>query len=155
MNMSDKLAHKIDVYNICVKLLIDRIDVCKLTIAAAQQASNEEEKSSAGDKFETSRAMNHLEKEMYSKQLQLNLNELAALESIKADIIYDAVRPGAYMVCKDFDVFIAAGLGKFMHNDRPVYLLSPEAPLAATLRNKRAGDGFIFNKQEEKILEVY
>jgi hypothetical protein len=155
MHLSDKLTNKKDVYNICLKILSERIEVCKTAIASAQQASNEEEKSSAGDKFETSRAMNHLEKEMYSKQLQANLHELAALQLVQTDNVYETVRPGAYIVCKEFDVFIAAGLGKIKQNDRLVYLLSPEAPLASTIKNKKAGDGFLLNKLEEKILDVY
>jgi hypothetical protein len=36
---------------------------------SAQQSANSEEKSSAGDKYETSRAMGHLEKDMHARQL--------------------------------------------------------------------------------------
>lgn len=155
MSLSQKLANKKHVYNTCLSMLNARIDVCKQAISSAQQASNEEEKSSAGDKFETSRAMNHLDKEMYGKQLQANVNELAALQSIRLDSIHETVKPGSYVVCKEFDVFIAAGLGKIIHDGRSLYLLSPAAPLSVIMKNKRAGDNFVFNKLAVTIIEVY
>lgn len=136
-------------------MLTDRIEVCKLAIDRAQQASNDEEKSSAGDKFETSRAMNHLEKEMYGKQLQNNLIEQTALQTISFDTSHDSVKPGSFVVCKHFDIYIAAGLGKTEVNDRVLYLLSPDAPLTTILKNKKQGDRFLFNKREETIEDVY
>ena len=136
-------------------MLDDRIRVCKLAIDNAQQASNEEEKSSAGDKFETSRAMNHLEREMYSKQLQSNFEERSALQSIELDGVHEKVKTGSFVVCMKFDIFIAAGLGKTQVDDRTVYLLSPEAPLATSLKNKMQGERFLFNNQEESIVAVY
>lgn len=155
MTIEEKLVHKKYVQSICIKMLDERIDVCKLAIAAAQQASNDEEKSSAGDKFETSRAMNHLEKEMYSKQLQANLNEQAALKSVALETIYDVVKTGAFISCEQFDFYIAAGLGKTEVNNRILYLLSPHAPLSALLMNKKAGDSFQFNNRQQNIKDVY
>lgn len=155
MNSAEKIAHKKNIYRLCMAMLEDRINVCKHAIANAQEASNEEGKSSAGDKFETSRAMNHLEKEMYGKQLMSNLREQAALQSIDPLTLHDAVSTGSLIVCNHFDIYIAAGLGKTMVNNRQLYLLSPEAPLASLLRNKKQGDVFIFNKVEERIAELY
>jgi hypothetical protein len=155
MTLTEKLSHKRSVHNLCLEMLEARIAICQLAIDNAQQASNEEEKSSAGDKFETSRAMNHLEKEMYGKQLQSNLQERAALQAISLDSVHDIIKPGSFVVCKDFDFYIAAGLGRSSLEGRTIYLLSPEAPLAGLLHNKTKGDVFIFNKQEEKIKDVY
>lgn len=155
MNLNEKLSHKERVHDLCLKLVKDRIDLCQLAMDNAQQASNDEGKSSAGDKFETSRAMNHLEKEMYGKQLQSNLMEQAAIQSISLTTRHSLVQPGSYISCKDFDFYIAGGLGKNEVNGRVIYLLSPDAPLAALLRNKKKGDTFMFNKQELSIADVY
>lgn len=46
----------------------ERITITKLAIANAQEAANSQDKSSAGDKYETGRAMGHLEKDMYARQ---------------------------------------------------------------------------------------
>ena len=45
-------------------MIKQRIAAATLAIENAQSAANAEEKSSAGDKYETSRAMSHLEKDM-------------------------------------------------------------------------------------------
>lgn len=153
--LTDRQRHKKDVHGICVKMLEARISVCRNAIDNAQQASNNEEKSSAGDKFETSRAMNHLEKEMYGKQLQSNLAEFAALQSRDPETLHTSVKAGAFIACKNFDIYIAAGLGKTKINDRIVYLISPEAPLNLLLKAKKEGDRFIFNQTQEEIIEIY
>lgn len=151
----EKLTHKKQLHALCIQMLDARIAMCRLAIDNAQQASNDEEKSSAGDKFETSRAMNHLEKEMYGKQLQSNLQERAALQAIGLETMQDTVKPGSFIACKDFDFYIAAGLGKTSFEGRTIYLLSPDAPLAAVLKNKKKGDIILFNKLEEMIMDVY
>jgi len=149
------LIHKKKVHELCLKMVKDRIDICQLAMDNAQQASNDEEKNSAGDKFETSRAMNHLQKEMYGKQLQSNLMEQAALQAISLNTPHDVVQSGSYISCKDFDFYIAGGLGKTELNGRLIYLLSPDAPLAALLRSKKKGDTFLFNKHEVRIADIY
>ena len=50
----------------------------------AQESANDNEKSSAGDKFETGRAMGHLEKEMFSRQYQESLLALQKIQSIES-----------------------------------------------------------------------
>lgn len=153
--LTEKLSHKKYVHGLCVEMLEARISSCRIAIGNAQRASNEEEKSSAGDKFETSRAMNHLEIEMFGKQLQSNLTELAALQSINLETLHAAITPGSYIVCQSFDVFIAAGLGKTKINDRTLYLISQEAPLYNLLRNKIPGDMFNLNNTEVEIFEIF
>jgi len=155
MTLKEQLNHKEKVHGLCLKMVKDRVDICQLAMDNAQQASNDEEKSSAGDKFETSRAMNHMEKEMYGKQLQSNLMEQAAIQAISLNGRHDAIQSGSYISCRDFDFYIAGGLGKTEVNGRLIYLLSPDAPLAALLRSKKKGDTFLFNKHEIRIADVY
>ena len=50
-------------YELCCTYADSRIRVAQEAIQQAQQAANMEEKSTAGDKYETGRAMAHLEKE--------------------------------------------------------------------------------------------
>nr|WP_240347821.1 hypothetical protein [Longitalea arenae] len=137
------------------QLIEQRIAAAKTIIDNAQEAANNEDKSSAGDKYETARAMNQLEKEMHSKQLAQQLKELALLHEVKTDIVYTAAVTGACIECKDLIFFLGAGLGKQIIDGRPVIFLSPMAPLAKLLLNKRAGDRFVFNGNETVIETVY
>jgi len=141
-----KIALKKRLVNKCVEMIEQRITAAAGAIANAQAAANAEEKSSAGDKYETSRAMSHLEKDMHARQLSANRKELAALFSINFTSLYDTAVPGAFIDCKDCSFFIAAGLGKINFEGMPVYLLSPQSPMAVALFKKKQGDTVIFNK---------
>jgi hypothetical protein len=118
-------------------------------------AANAEEKSSAGDKYETGRAMNHLEKEMYSRQLMANKKELSTILSIQCDEVYTQVKAGCIVRAEDSCFFICAGLGGIEINGEIIFLLSPFAPLARLMVNKKAGDMVLLNKKETIITEIF
>lgn len=132
-----------------------RIDAAKTAMDQAQEAANQEEKSSAGDKYETGRAMGQLQKEMFSKQLASYTQELAALHAVQTQVLYSAVSAGAFIDCGDTRFFIAAGLGKQIIDGHEIFYLSPQAPLARVLSQRKAGSSFDFNKKTMHILEVY
>lgn len=155
MTTAEKIAFKHQLKQTGRTLIQERIDMAKAAIDNAQAAANSEEKSSAGDKYETGRAMGHLEKDMYAKQQSENLKELALLESVNTDKIYIAAQTGALVRCEAQSFFILAGLGKQLINDHTIFFLSPYTPLAKLLFNKKTGERFIFNKQEVVILDVY
>lgn len=151
----DKTAFKIRLKEYCQHTIDQRIQTGRDFIANAQQAANLEEKSSAGDKYETSRAMNHLEKDMYARQLAANIAELSFLHAINISEIYTKATQGAFIQCEHFNFFIAAGLGKQILEGKTIFFLSPKAPLAQLLEGKSAGDSIIFNEKENRIVEVF
>jgi transcription elongation GreA/GreB family factor len=155
MTEHEKIAFKNELKQLCQVIIEQRIAALRFAINAAQQAANNEEKSSAGDKYETSRAMSHLEKDMHTRQLSENVKELATLFSVNINAVYDEGVAGAFLQCTGVSFFIAAGLGKQTVAGNCIFLLSPHAPLAKLLQSKRAGDAFIFNSVETHIEEVY
>lgn len=155
MTDTDKIAFKNKLKQAAQQLIEQRMAAAKTIIDNAQAAANSEEKSSAGDKYETARAMNQLEKEMHSKQLAQQLKELALLHEVKTDVVYPAAVTGACVECAAFTFFIGAGLGKQTVDGKPVIFLSPMAPLAKALLNKKAGEHFVFNGKETIIETVY
>lgn len=133
----------------------DRIQTASNAMKMAQEAANDSEKSSAGDKYETAKAMGQIERDMNAKQVEEGMREMASLLSIDAAKLYDAVSKGAIVVCTKNIFFIAAGLGSIKHKDKTIVLLSPKAPLSLAMNQKRTGDKFIFNGNEIEILEVF
>ncbi len=139
----------------CIQSIEQRIAAGLLVIENAQFAANTEEKSSAGDKYETSRAMSHLEIDMHSRQLSSNRLELATLLNVDCNKIYDTTTTGSIVFCKGGVFFIAAGLGKLHFEGLDLFLLSPLAPLAKVLFNKKVGAFFTFNKTELSIIDTF
>lgn len=155
MTQEEKTAFKQSLKKYGEELLKQRIATIKDKMDSAQQSANSEEKSSAGDKYETSRAMNHLEKDMHGRQLAENLKELSLLHEINTNTLYSLPVPGAVVQCTGMYFFIAAGLGKQVIENTTVIFLSPHAPLAAQLRQKKVGEEWIFNKQALLIEAIY
>lgn len=155
MTRQEMIAFKTGLKKTGERLITERIAVLKSAIDNAQEAANGEGKSSAGDKYETARAMGHLEKDMYAHQQAENIRELDNLQKINTDLIYTTAQTGAFIRCSDHSFFIAAGLGKQLIDDQPIFFLSPNAPLAKLLLHKKAGDSFLFNKLNMVILEIY
>jgi transcription elongation GreA/GreB family factor len=124
-------------------------------IAAAQAAANEETKSSAGDKYETVRAMNQLEKDMFSRQMAENQRELAVMMEIDCSGTHSVIRPGSLVKCAGHFFFVFCGLGKLNVGDETLMVISPNAPLAMTFMGKAKGDMVMFKGNQIEILEVH
>jgi transcription elongation GreA/GreB family factor len=151
----DRISLKKQLKQFALDQIERRLVVAREAIAQAQEAANQEEKSSAGDKYETGRAMSHLQKDMHARQLLENQKERADLQGIPVDMAYNTVRAGAFIQTETGDFFIAAGLGKQMHEGKVVVFLSPQAPLARLLYGKAAGEQVSLNGKTVKITEVF
>ena len=151
----ERLAFKQQLKQWGLDLIGRRIATATEAMTQAQEAANSEEKSSAGDKYETGRAMGHLQKDMHARQLSESVKELSTLHAIPIDPLCKEGRPGAYLRAEDIAFFISAGLGKQTIDGQTVMFLSPQAPLAALLQGKKAGDQVPFNKTMVMIREVF
>jgi hypothetical protein len=151
----EKITFKNRLKQFVQTIIEQRIHAVRIAIDNAQQSANSEEKSSAGDKYETSRAMNHLAKDMHARQLAENLKELSVLQAVDTGTIHCDVNNGSFIECTEVSFFIAAGLGKQVIDGRPILFLSPNAPVAKLMLHKKIGDGFVFNGQYTEIKELY
>jgi transcription elongation GreA/GreB family factor len=137
----------------CVQLLHDRIRHAQKAMNAAQEASNSEDKSSAGDKYETSRAMGQLDRDMNARQLVQAQNDLKTL--LMTDIQPTSfVRTGSIVRCDTDMYFIAFGMGPVLIDGVKVIVISPKSPLGLAMNGKRIKESFVFNNKEVSITEV-
>lgn len=155
MDHSQKIAFKNKLKQWALDLVGRRIAGAREAIDQAQQSANGEEKSSAGDKYETSRAMSHLQKDMHARQLAEYVKELAYLHAVNTDLLYPAATAGSFIRTDKTAFFIATGLGKQQPDGMAILFLSPAAPLAKQLQNKKTGEAFVFNGVTTTILEVF
>jgi hypothetical protein len=155
MTIHDQIAFKTRLKQLGLDLIGERIATAKRLMDNAQEAANQEEKSSAGDKYETGRAMGHLEKELHGRQLSETLKELALLRDIDAGVLCATAVRGAFVACPPSFFFLAAGLGKQTVDGRTILFLSPFAPLATLMLGKKAGDTFVFKGVLQRIEQIF
>jgi hypothetical protein len=155
MEQPEKIAFKNQLKRWALDLLGQRMSTTKEAMRQAQEAANGEEKSSAGDKYETGRAMGHLQKDMHARQLAELVRELAALHAVNTEQLYREGRSGALLKTDQIAFFISIGLGKQLVEGVTIVFLSPQAPLARSLQDKRAGDSVVFNKETMIIRDIF
>jgi hypothetical protein len=136
-------------------ILQERIATAQAAMQQAQESANAEEKSSVGDKYETARAMGHLQKDMHARQLAEALKDLAALQTVRTDVLYERAGPGAFVQAEGVAFFISAGLGRQMPEGREVIFLSPKAPMAGVLEGKKVGEEVLFQQRVIVIRRIY
>ena len=153
--IANRIAYKHRLKNFCQQAIEQRMVTAKALMQDAQEAANNEEKSSAGDKYETSRAMGQLQKDMHAKQLNEYMRELASLHTINIERLYNEPVAGAVIETTNLLLFICAGLGRQLFEGKEIFFLSPQAPLATAIKNKKAGDEILVHRQLEMITFIF
>lgn len=115
----------------------------------------EEEKNSAGDKYETSREtmtqdLNSLEKQI--KQSKLDLEELYRLNTIKDTP--PTVQEGALVKLGAEWFLLAVSIGQIKVDDAKVFLLSKNSPLGELLIGKKKKEQVNFRGKMQVIEEL-
>lgn len=121
----------------------------------AQEAANSQDKSTAGDKHETAKAMGQIDAEMNGRQLEEALRELKSIEGCMIEQIHETFVNGSVAVCNAQVYFMLAGLGKLDVANKQVIFISAKAPLSKAMYGKRAGEEVVFNGNRFLLSEVY
>ncbi|UYZ63253.1 3-oxoacyl-ACP synthase [Hymenobacter weizhouensis] len=149
--MSDLKPH---LHAACLAYVQQRIAAAQQAMQAAQESANSETKSSAGDKYETGRAMAHEERNRNAVQLQEALKLHAELERLNPAAPCDTVRPGALVETSLGRFYVSISAGKLVVDGQEVFAVSPAAPVMAALAGKRAGEQAVFNGKPVRITAI-
>ena len=122
-------------------------------LIAETRASNNDTKSSMGDKYETSREM--LQQEINNLQIQLNehLKSQKILKNINPNP-HKVVSLGSWVETDKGKFFIAISLGEIFFNQEKVFVISAESPLAKAMNGKKVGDVFLINNSSQTIINI-
>ncbi len=138
----------------CLMLAEDRIVSLQHILKEAQQAANNETKSSAGDKHETGRAMAQLETEKLTSQLSEALNIKQNLTQINTTITNNTVLLGSIVHTNKGNFYLAASIGKVALENEIFFAISPASPIGKLMLTKKEKESFTLNGSEYTILAV-
>ncbi len=138
----------------CVNLIAERISAIEDEMRSLQSAANEEIKSSAGDKYETGRAMLMLEKERLANQREEAFKTQKVLSEIDPHKKLIKGELGALVRTSRVTYFLSAGIGKIEVEGQTVFAVSLASPIGNVLEKKCSGDEVIFRGQKTKVIEV-
>lgn len=135
--------------------VLDRIAELKDALKDIVDARDSESKSSAGDKYETGRAMMQIAQNQNEKQILEQNKILKQIQSIQKDKILNRIQVGALVSANTTKFFVAVGLGKITVSSNHYYAISPSSPIGRALLWKEKGDKFEFKGKEYEILAIY
>jgi transcription elongation GreA/GreB family factor len=145
---------RLELYSQCLAYANQRIGTAQQALDHAQESANTEEKSSAGDKYETGRAMAHLEREKGLQQLSAALKLKDVLDKIDPTSSSDRVTLGSIVITNSGNFYLAISAGQLKVGDTEFIALSPASPLGALFNHKHVGDQVDFNKRNFLIHKI-
>ncbi len=148
------IAIKTELLSECHRTVDSRITTFQNAIEDSAKAAREESKSSAGDKYETSRAMMHLEIEKNTAQLSQVMKSKKTLSSLSSTIVVNAIELGACVFTNLNNYYLAIGAGQITIQGIDYQVISPVSPIGQLLIGLKAGDSFSFRDKAYVILEV-
>lgn len=145
--------NKEELVNVIKSKIQDKIKSLEKLIAETR-ASNNETKSSMGDKYETGREM--LQQEI--NNLQVQLNEVIKQQNILQKLQIknsQKVESGALVQTEKGLFFISVSAGELMTENHKIMSVSLDSPLAKAMSGKGKGENFILNNLSQNIIEIW
>jgi hypothetical protein len=153
--MKGKILLKQELYNLCCESVEQRISTIERSLLQVRESRNHETKSSAGDKYETGRAMLQIEEDNYKRQLHQALllrNQLHQIDPTKQQV---KAERGGLVITNQGQYFISAGLGPISLQGQTYLCISPISPIGQRLLGQEKGFEFEFNGALVVIQEIH
>lgn len=135
----------------CQAILSNKEDLLLKQLSELSEALLSEQKSTAGDKHETGRAMLQLEQEQLSKQLsdvQLLIQDFTSINYLNKS---HKIISGSLVKTNRGYFLLSVGIGKIKQNDLEVFVISPQSPIGKEFMHKTIHDTFEFNGTKYNI----
>ena len=145
---------KEQLFQLCTAYVEERIAMASEAIKFARESSQTETKSSAGDKYETGRAMAQLEIENNSRHLADAQKLLRTLQMIDCAKTSKSAQLGSMVYTTQAIYFLAISIGQVHLAGKEFLIISPASPIGQAMLGKRTGDAFLFGGKTVKIEQL-
>ena len=124
------------------KQLLRKLTYLKTNLKQAIESRNSDTKSSAGDKFETSREM-----------AQIEIHKIEIEISKTQQFITDLFSKVTQLIITDKGAFlISIPFGKLILNDEKIFCISKNAPITKHLITTKKNNNFFYNDMKYNII---
>ena len=137
-----------------ISYVFDKLETIDSLIKSSIISRNNNTKSSAGDKHETSRAKIQSDIDNYQQQKINIINQLKTLKSIDLNKSYSKVENGALVETNTGFFFIAIGLGRWKVNNEQIFVISLASPIGKFMKDKVESSSYTFRNLNYKIIKI-
>lgn len=153
--MISSLHDKKRLHEACISLVHSRMEQISGSIDEAREASRQETKSSAGDKYETGREMMRIQSDMRALHLYEAQDLLQRLERIDVSQEHATVKAGSVVWTTGGLYFIAQSIGQISLDGFEYQTISLASPIGKALKGLAAGQFADFREQKLELLSVF
>jgi transcription elongation GreA/GreB family factor len=136
------------VYEYCRELINSRLTAHQQALKSLIDSAANETKSTAGDKYETARAMLHIEQDNIRRQIAEVKAQKAVLDGFDPQIHRETIGLGSLVKTNAGYYYLSVAIGKLSINGQPIIALSPQSPLGSKLTGAAIGDTVEMNNRE-------
>ena len=148
------MTFKQKIYNQYLQMQETKINGLQQQLNDLKESTANETKSTAGDKYETARAMLQIEQDNTRRQLQEALEQQSIFTTIDISINSDEIIRGSLVKTNKGYLFISVALGKILEEGTPIIALSPQSPLGKQLMGLRVNDTTTINNIAYTIEQI-
>ncbi len=138
----------------CKEFTLSKIAFLQNEIEALENSLQTETKSSAGDKYETSREMLTAEINKLGNQLIHYRKYQSLLQQLENRTPSQKIGLGSVVITNQFNYFIAIPAGKIAVEGNTFYAIGLQSPIAQNLLGKTEKESFTFKGNSYTVLEV-
>ena len=152
-DFDESIATKREVHRLLLSKIGMDADSLNDALKSIQLSANDETKSSAGDKYETGRAMAQLEIEKLGGLVQEKEKNLALVSNLSLENTSE-IKPGALVKTSMGWFYVSVNGGEIKTAAGVVTCVSPASPLVIAMRGKMPGDVFRLMQNEHRIESI-
>lgn len=145
---------KTSLFNQLLLVLDKQTEETKAELASIIDARNSDTKSSAGDKFETGRAMMQMESEKQEARLEKLLQMKNDLSKIDIHKVAKEIGLGSLVITNHENYFITIAFGKISNDNITAYAISSVSPMGSALFGKKVNDEVSVNGRVIQVIDL-
>lgn len=132
----------------------ERIRTFREMIVDLSEDAKNDAKGSAGDKHETTLAMMHIEQEKLNQKLKEYLSLKNTFDGIDFEQCKTKIGLGSLVLANETYFLLSVSLPKIEIDNKTIFAISPQAPLAENLLGKEANEIVKMNNFSYTILTI-
>lgn len=133
-------SFKQNIYTSCFQVLESRIQQLQNDLRGLKEGTENDSKSSAGDKHETARAMMQIEYEKISRLLEEIQRQKNELEKIDIHSVSGIIKNGSIVKTNNGHFFLGAAVGKLDVDGVQVMTITLQSPIGQKLFGQKKDD---------------
>lgn len=145
---------KKEIHQFVEEFVQSRIDSSLEQLNELQQSKEGDTKSSAGDKFETSREMLQQEEDKIKRMLLQGYKMKQDLDALNPEESKPTIGAGSLVKTNRGSFYMSIGIGKLPIDNESVFCISMGSPIGLLLKGQAAGNDVSFNGNTFSIQQV-